>query len=118
MRATVTDDKSGKGSDVGGELFNSRGIGLERTPGCFICGGDTRLYNNIAAFVESKASGKRVVAMFETGAFLDYREHSPNWVQVKIGACKAHVANLERLSDLTRQAHDVITPEMIAEAKK
>ena len=118
MRVTVSDDKFGKGLDVGGELFNSRGIGLDRTPGCFICGGDTRLCNNIAAFVSDKASGERVVAMFETGAFLDYREYSPNWVQVKIGACKAHVANLERLSELTREAHGVIRPEMIAEAKK
>lgn len=100
-----------------GEFFNSRGIGLDTTPGCFVCGGDAGLHNNIAAFVQCKAAGERVVVMFKTGARLDYREHSPDRVQVKIGACKKHAKKLERLETLTAAANGVITAEMVTQAK-
>jgi len=89
--------------DEGGEFFRSRGIGLDQTPGCFICGGDDGLNNNISAFVQCKAAGERVVAMFTHGARLDYRESEPDRVQVKIGACDTHKAHLEKLCELTAQ---------------
>lgn len=88
--------------DSEGDLFRSRGIGLDWTPGCFICGGKKRLLNNIAAFVQNKEAGKRVVGMFSQGAWLDYRDFEPDRVQVKIGACNTHLPNLEKLHELTR----------------
>lgn len=87
----------------GGECFNSRGIGLDTTPGCFVCGGESEMRHNIAAFVYTKAAGERVVAMFHHGARLDYREHSPDRVQVKIGACETHLPNLVYLNNSTTE---------------
>lgn len=101
--------------DGGGEFFRSRGLGLDRTPGCFVCGGEEALRNNIAAFVQCKDAGERVVRMFLRGARLDYRERSPDRVQVKLGACNAHKANLEKLHALVTK-DGVITSERIVEA--
>src|SRR5689334_6390954 len=42
--------------DGGGEFFRVRAIGLDMTPGCFVCGGTDGLRNNIAAFVQCKAA--------------------------------------------------------------
>jgi hypothetical protein len=98
-----------------GEKFNPRGIGSDHTPGCFCCGGDPGLYSNISGFVVSKESGEKVVAMFQHGARLDYREHEPSWIQVKIGACKEHYANLQKLGELTA-GENVITPKKVADA--
>lgn len=95
------------------EWFKSRGIGNDNTPGCFICGGPDGLRNNIAAFVPSKESGERVVAMFGAGARLDYREHEPNWIQVKVGACDAHRDQLEDLHLATQKAGNHIDRQMV-----
>jgi hypothetical protein len=52
-----------------GEFFHSRGIGLDNCT-CFVCGTHDRdgkghtMLNNIAAFVQCKEAGERVVAMF------------------------------------------------------
>lgn len=101
----------------GTEKFSSRGIGLEQTPGCFVCGGPKTLHNNIAAFVHCKEAGERLVDMFEgKGAYLDYREHEPDRVQVKIGACDQHLSELERLDNITHEAGDKISVQMIQEA--
>lgn len=100
--------------DGGGEHFRSRGIGFDTTPGCFVCGGESRLYHNIAAFVRTKEAGERVVNMFAQGARLDYRPHSPDRVQVKIGACHGHLHNLEHLDALVEGG--VINSEIIAQA--
>lgn len=96
----------------------SRGIGLDVTPGCFVCGGKRKLYNNVSGFMRSKDAGERVVAMFENGAWLDYRENEPNWIQVKVGACDKHLDNLKRLHDLTKQEKGIITAQIITEAGK
>jgi len=74
---------------------------------------------NISGFVGFKESGERVVAMFGElgGAWLDYREYEPTWIQVKILCCKEQVHCLEKLHELTRAAGKKITPEMIAEAR-
>ena len=110
--------KPDKRPEGGGEFFRSRGVGMDYTPGCFVCGGGDGMRNNIAAYVKCKASGERVVAMFDQGARLDYRKYEPDYVQVKIGACDKHVANLEKLHTLTRDADGVITEAHIKEAKK
>jgi hypothetical protein len=81
--------------------FSPRGIGCDSCPGCFVCGGDTKLYSNIAAFVKSKEDGLQIVTWFERGARLDWRDSEPNWIQVKIGACDKHMPNLYRLMEDT-----------------
>lgn len=82
--------------------FRSRGIGLDVCPCCFVCGVKGNNYlNNIAAFVNSKQDGELVVEWFNQRARLDFRESEPNWIQVKVGACDAHLPNLEALSKET-----------------
>ena len=74
---------------------------------------------DMSAYVDSKKSGEHVVKMFEvedSKAFLDFRPHEPNYVQVKVGACERHLPNLEELQRLASQ-HNVITREIIREAK-
>ncbi len=106
-----------KPPEGGGEYFGSRGVGSDMAPGCFACGGEPGGYSNISAFVDCKDSGERVVAMFEQGAWLDYRTSEPDRVQVKIGACEEHLPCLRKLHDITRAADGIIKPEMIADSK-
>lgn len=110
-----------KRPDGGGEFFSSRGLGLDhRTIHCFVCGTEDRdgkghyVLNNISAYVRCKESGERVVGMFKQGAWLDYRDFEPDYVQVKVGACDQHKPNLKRLDGLVRDG--IITSERIAEA--
>jgi len=79
-----------------------RGIGADRSPGCFVCGVQQPLYSNFAAFVRTKAIGEQIVGMFLYGAWLDYREFEPTWIQVKVGACDDHVPHLQLLSEETK----------------
>lgn len=103
----------------GGEFFHSRGIGLDNCV-CFVCGTHDRdgkghtMLNNIAAFVQTKEAGERVVAMFKQGARLDYREHEPDRVQVKLGACDRHLPNLKKLDSLVKDG--VLTQTMVTTA--
>ncbi len=101
-----------KKPENGGEFFHSRGIGYDTTPGCFVCGGNKGLYHNIAAFVQCKEAGERVVAMISRGTYLDYRDFEPDRVQVKVGACKIHLSNLQKLHDLTKK-DGIITTDII-----
>lgn len=110
--ATRTDERP----PGGGEYFAPRGIGTDVTPGCFVCGGPEGAYHNVSAFVVTKESGERTVAMFQHGAWLDFRPHEPGWIQVKVGACPRHLPNLKKLAELTYAAEGVITAEMIKEA--
>lgn len=85
--------------------WRSRGIGLDVAPGCFICGaalrheGSIDYLNNVAAFVGSKEDGEKAVRFIGQGARLDWREHEPTWIQVKVGACDEHITQLEALSN-------------------
>lgn len=106
----------------GGEYFGSRGPGVDRAPGCFVCPRaenpptkreDMEMFHNIAAFVVTKEAGERVVAMFGRGAWLDYRERTPDRIQVKVGACETHLRNLEALHSVTSRAEGVLTDEFI-----
>lgn len=114
-RGIPSHGRSDKRPDGGGEFFRPRGLGGDITPGCFVCGGEERRYHNIAAFVQCREAGERVVAMFSQGARLDYRDFEPDRVQVKIGACNRHIANLEKLYGLT-QSSRVITDKCISAA--
>jgi hypothetical protein len=104
--------------DEGGEFFHSRRIGLDHTPACFVCGGDSpRMRSNIAAFVRTKEAGERIVGMFDQvrgGARLDYRNHEPDRVQVKVGACDDHLKRLEFLGSICQDGR--ITEERIQAA--
>jgi len=97
----------------GGEYFRSRGVGMDSTPGCFVCGGEKGMRNNISGYVQCKEAGERIVNKFEHGARLDYREYEPDYIQVKIGACQRHVHCLEDLSRQTDEAGGRITNKMI-----
>ena len=98
------------------EHFTSRGIGLESNLGCFVCGGPNEQRHNIAAFVEDKDAGERVVGMFSQGARLDHRDYEPEYVQVKVGACDEHLLNLERLESLTLEHSSIISSEIVQRA--
>jgi hypothetical protein len=100
----------------GGEFFRSRGIGLDTTPGCFVCGGETCLHHNIAAHVRTKAAGERILDMFQTGAWLDWRERSPDYVQVKVGACETHLPNLSYIHSLVEDG--ILTEDIVKAAKE
>lgn len=119
-RGTPSHGRSDKRPGGGGEFFYSRGIGLDNCT-CFVCethdrdGKGHTMLNNIAAFVQGKEAGERVVAMFSRGARLDYREFEPDRVQVKIGACDSHLANLQKLYELTQDG--IITVDRINEAR-
>lgn len=78
--------------------WSLRGIGTDHTPGCFVCGGEPGMYSNVSGFVTSKEAGEQIVAWFPRGARLDYREHEPNWIQVKVGACAVHLPHLQQLA--------------------
>lgn len=108
-----------KKPEDGGEFFRSRGIGLDCCA-CFVCGTNDRdgqghtMLNNIAASAQCKEAGERIVDMFSHGAWLDYRDFEPDYVQVKIGACDKHLPNLQKLHKLTLDG--VITKARIGEA--
>lgn len=115
--------------DDGGEYFGSRGIGLELVDGCAFCDNPTESYiPNISGYIRTKAAGERLLEWFKVspalvgkphkriGAYLDYRELSPDYVQFKIGACEEHKPNLELLHDLTRLTK-TITPDYLQRAK-
>jgi hypothetical protein len=92
--------RADKRPEGGGEYFRPRGIGKDYVD-CFVCTESHKhheLNANIAAFVQCKESGERIVAMFERGAWLDYREREPDRIQVKVGACDEHRACLEALA--------------------
>ncbi|MCF7910828.1 hypothetical protein K9L16_04105 [Candidatus Pacearchaeota archaeon] len=97
--------------------FRSCGIGIDNCS-CFICGdGNERMMNNILAFVKSKSDGEEAISWFDKGAYLDYRSHEPNWVQVKIGACEQHLPALEKLNKLIFEQYDVLRKRTIKKAK-
>lgn len=99
----------------GGEFFRPRGLGTDWTPGCFVCGGAEGLYGNVAAFVQCREAGERVVAMFGAGVRLDYRQYEPDRVQVKVGACAAHEGALRTLLRAT-SAEGRLTAGMVRDA--
>lgn len=99
-----------------GEHFFSRGIGSDSTPGCFVCGGPEGLHSNISGFVQCREAGERVVKLVGQGVWMDYREHSPDRIQVKIGACKGHLPHLQNLH-LRTTVKKTITYKMVEDAR-
>lgn len=107
-------------NEDGSENFRSRGIGLDSGACCFVTGQEFSCHiPNIAGYVSFKESGERVVAMFgeKGGAWLDYREYEPTYIQVKILCCEEQIHCLQKLHDLTVAAGGKITPAMIEEAR-
>lgn len=112
-------EDSGPNED-GSENFSSRGVGYDGGACCFVTGQELPHGGpNIAGYVGYKSSGERVVAMFgETGgAWLDYREYEPTYIQVKILCHPDQKHCLEKLHELTQAAGRKITPAMIEEAR-
>lgn len=99
--------------------FVPRGIGQNWIP-CFVCGRENSrkkdnqsVNNDLAGYVQSKESGEKILKMFAKKVKLDYREHDPNYVQVKIGACNDHLRNLKLLRDLIIEHGNVISQSLI-----
>lgn len=81
--------------------FSPRGVGAGWYS-CLICGHEGG-QADMASFVSSRANGLLAVQWFEDAgltAHLDYRDHEPNWVQVKVGACAKHEGTLTLLENL------------------
>lgn len=87
--------------------WHSRGIGLDVTPGCFVCGAEWRsaeaeadgnqYLNNIAAHVTKKNEAASL-ACFERGARMGYFHGDRDAPQIKVGSCDKHLPALEQLS--------------------
>lgn len=78
--------------------WRSRGIGLDQTPGCFVCGGPDGLRKNIAAIIRKEDEGA-ALACFRTGARMAYFHGDRNVPQIKVGACDEHLPALEHLAE-------------------
>ena len=99
-------------------LFSLGGLGIGRTPGCFVHGGEEKLYNDLSGFVQTEEIGEKFVGLFQgKGASLDCRENEPHLIQVKIGACDKHLPNLYYLYYLS-QSFATLNKEMIDMARR
>jgi hypothetical protein len=87
------------------EPFEPQEIGVEHTPGCFVCGGQPDVHSRLLGHVRGPEAARRIVEeMFAgRGAWVDYRYVAPDVVAVEIGACADHEARLERLMAETRR---------------
>ena len=95
------------------ESLSPRGIGSDSGT-CFVCGDGPRLMSNFAGFVASREAGQRVVDMFGgKGAWLDFRPHEPQWIQVKVTACAKHASLLESLSRHVRDQGNTIAKYLV-----
>jgi hypothetical protein len=98
---------------VNGVDMNPRGMGSDSGL-CLICG-KSGLFGNFASFVKNKEEGEQIVEMFAKRGMpvtLDYRDYEPNWVQIKIQACRDHQDVLEPLM-MAIVEYGFISPEMI-----
>lgn len=93
-----------------GEYWNSRGIGCtDKGPDC-------------SGFVVSKLAGERLLRMVklvletdEPESWLDYREYEPNWIQFKFQGSEF---DLEKLNELSKEAGNIITLDILKKCKK
>lgn len=110
--------------------FTCRPEGLDRVPGCFVCGydflpthrrdvekDDRFMLRNVAAFVKSREDGDAIVKLFGKGAVLDYRDSEPHRIQLKFGVCDLHIPALTALRVLSIDAGYFIDEEMIQKAR-
>lgn len=82
--------------------FAPRGVGMDVTPGCFVCHAvSTGYMANVSGFVDTRENGQKIVEWFGGFARLDYRDYEPNWIQVKVGGCEKHIPILEALCAAT-----------------
>jgi len=102
------------------EFFNSRGIGSDSIAMDFITGDPIEgpIAANIAAYVRSKKAGEHIVDMFQGRARLDYREHEPNYIQVKVGVNVENTGALQLLHLMTQAAHCFINKDLITAIKE
>lgn len=84
--------------------WTTRPIGLDTTPGCFVCGVTSRndnpgdYMNNIAAHVK-KVDEAAALACFERGARMDYYHGDKESPQIKVGTCDKHLDVLKYLQE-------------------
>ena len=107
---------------AGTYTYRPRGTGLNWIP-CFICGSlpaDGKCQTDMAAFVANREDGLAICKLYTKAgltATLDYRDFEPNWVQVKVGACTQHEANLTLLQTLVGTHDGTINAAILKTAK-
>lgn len=89
------------------------------TPGCFICGGETKFYSYSRGYkVANFQIGQKICSMFQNiGVRLDCWDPDGEWITVMIGACHQHEVYLEILDKLIGDKK-VITQEIVDQVKK
>ena len=92
-----------------------RGLGLDCVKACFVCGATNRfraekpqLLNNISMMLTSYADAREIAACLENligadAVYLDFRKSEPTYIQIKIGACNAHLYQLRKLNYFLEQ---------------
>ena len=85
----------------------SRGLGLDRSFGCFICGrNESGVSNNLSLFVDTVEDGRTLIEWFRmpafNGSYLDFRSSEPAYIQVKIVSCEQHKFCLQEIDSITR----------------
>lgn len=96
----------------GGEYFGSRGGVKKTTNGiCYKCGLPACF--KLLSSVRCEQSGKRIVAMFDKGASLNFYESSPCNVTVSVCACRKHKHSLELIDAAARLMNGVITSDLV-----
>jgi hypothetical protein len=98
--------------------FYNRGMGLDETYGCFVCGLEhpQYYYHNITTRVGARPQAERAATWFPNGGVrVDHRYWEPGYIQLKIGACDLHK---QRLVELEREVScsKLLTPEMVKHA--
>lgn len=100
--------------------FSPRGIG-SGSGVCFICGHKPMTaHAELAGFTgNTRHEGELAHRVFRAAGMetrLDWREHEPTWVQVKIGACQAHAMQLSDLDAAIRANSNQISTPLLAES--
>lgn len=83
----------------------SRGVGGGQGT-CLVCGQHT-MGGELSMFVYDKEEGELAVEIIGQGAWLDFRPHEPNWVQIKVNCCPKHIKSLELFDGHLRREHEL-----------
>jgi hypothetical protein len=98
-----------------GIFWQPRGIGSDYNLIDLVSGDTHDLVSNISGFALSKEDGERLVSeIFDGRARLDFREHEPNWIQVKVGCTDEAV--LSHLRTLVVGNGNIITKDIVRRA--
>ena len=84
---------------------STRGIGKDMNIPCFCCKrkvhkiNATQYTDNLTLFVDTEHDGRLLMSWVNDFAQISFRQGAPNWVRVKLGACKNHLHKLVALDN-------------------